>query len=139
MLRAVLDTNVYVAGLLAPHGTCAELLRATADARFDPVVCPVLLDELSAVLSRPKFARRISAHDAESFTRWLARTAVVSPDPNEIPSVSPDANDDYLVALAIASGSPVLVSGDEHLLGLKITTPRVISVAAFAGVLRELP
>lgn len=139
MLRAVLDTNVYVAALLSPRGVCAEVLRAVAEARFDAVVCPALLDELAGVLHRDKFAAYLTATDADEFVEWLSRAALHVPNPTDVHPLSPDPSDDYLIALAVASNAPVLVSGDDHLLGLDLAHPRVLSVAAFATVVRELP
>ncbi len=139
MLRIVLDTNVYVAGLLAPDGACAEVLAALSDARFEAVICPRLREELAGVLARDRFAAWVSSEDIADFLKWLERSALAVADPTQVEPVSPDPSDDYLVALAVSSGAAALVSGDAHLLGLRLTRPRTLTVAAFAAVLRELP
>ncbi len=138
MIRAVLDTNVYVAALLSRDGAPARLVRGLGDGLFDAIVCPRLLGELSGVLARPRIAQRIDSATAGDFVLWLERVAVAQPDPDEILPVSPDPNDDYLVALALSGRAQVIVPGDAHLLGLTGTNPRVLSPAAFATLIEGL-
>lgn len=138
MIRAVLDTNVYVAALLSRDGAPARLVRALAEGLFDAVVCPGLLTELDGVLARPKIARRIPEADARAYIAWLRRVAVVEADPGDIPAVSPDPDDDFILALAHESGAQVVVSGDEHLLGLTDAGIRILSPAVFADLVESL-
>ncbi len=80
--------------------------------------------------------RRIPPEEAGAVVGWLARSATVAPDPDGPPPLrSPDPGDDYLIALAAAQ-SALLVSGDEHLLGLGGRLP-VHSPAEFLDLLRE--
>lgn len=138
MLRAVLDTNVLVAALISPDGPPAAVLKACADGEYDLVVCPRLLAELRAVLGRDRIRRYVRADEAEMFASWLERMAVGAPDPTDIPAVSPDADDDYLFALARGSRVHALVSGDAHLLGLRLAQQRILSPAAFEALLDRL-
>ncbi len=138
MLRVVLDTNVYVAGLLSRDGSPATILGALADGAFDAVVCPQLLAELTGVLGRPKIADRVSPDLADSFMAWLGRVAYLVEDPAEVGPVSPDPGDDYLIALARSSGASFIVSGDAHLLGLSLRDPAAVSPATFRALLEAL-
>ncbi len=138
MIRAVLDTNVYVAALLSRDGSPARLVRALGEGLFDAVVCPRLLDELRGVLHRPKIAERVDADTAERFIDWLRRVAITVPDPGVIRAISPDPDDDYLIALALIGRAEVIVSGDAHLLGLTDSKPRTLSPAAFATLVEGL-
>ena len=58
-------------------------------------------------------------------------------DPPEPPRRSPDPGDDHLIALAEAERA-LLVSGDQHLLGLAAAFP-IRSVAQFLDLLRPEP
>ena len=138
MIRAVLDTNVYVAALLSRDGSPARIIRALGDGLLDTVVCPRLLAELRGVLARPKIAERVDAARAEDFMQWLGRVATTVPDPGVIAQVSPDPDDDYLIALALIGRAEVIVSGDAHLLGLTDTSPRTLSPATFADLVDGL-
>jgi uncharacterized protein len=55
--------------------------------------------------------------------------------PDPAPVRSPDPDDDYLLALAIARRA-FLVTGDQHLLGLRQDLP-ILTPAAFVSKLRE--
>lgn len=96
---------------------------------FDLVVSPRLLEELEAVLMRPKFQAAVSEEDAREYVDSLAREAFLVSDPEDVPSVTPDPEDDYLVALAVAAGADAIVSGDSDLTELEdppvlVLTPR---------------
>jgi len=138
VLRAVLDTNVYVAALLSRDGSPATIVRALADGAFDAVVCPTLMAELRTVLARPKIAERVSGETAEQFAAWLERSAVCATEPEAIDPVSPDPGDDYLIALAREAGATFVVSGDAHLLGIALSLPAAIYPASFATLLEAL-
>jgi uncharacterized protein len=91
------------------------------------VASPKLLDELREVLGRPKFRRYLSVDDATEYVDGLVVIAELLDDPPSPPAVTRDPEDDYLVALAPASGADALVSGDAHLLEVDhadVTTPR---------------
>ncbi len=135
-MRAVLDPNVIISALLSPDGSPARALREWRHGGSDLVLSPLLLAELERALAYPKLRRRIPPEEAGAVVGWLARSATVAPDPDGPPPLrSPDPGDDYLIALAAAQ-SALLVSGDEHLLGLGGRLP-VHSPAEFLDLLRE--
>ncbi len=102
MIRAVLDTNVYVAAVLSRTGSPSRLMSALAEGLYDAVVCPLLLDELESVLARPKIASRVSAGTSRDYLDWLSRVAVIEVDPTHVPRVCADPEDDYVLALAVS-------------------------------------
>jgi uncharacterized protein len=133
-VRAVLDPNVLVSGLLSRSGTPAALLRAWLDGAYELVVSPALLDELARVLGYPTISARVTPDEAREFLGVLRTQAGLIADPPEAPSVhSPDRDDDYLIALA-ATARAVIVSGDSDLLSLAGQIP-VHSPAAFLALL----
>jgi predicted nucleic acid-binding protein len=87
------------------------------------------------VLARPKFRRWISAPVAREFVDGLADDALIIDDPPALPGVSPDPDDDYMIALARAANAGYLVSGDHHLLGLQDTDPPVLTPRQFLDLL----
>jgi putative PIN family toxin of toxin-antitoxin system len=133
-LRAVLDVNVLISALLSPTGTPARVLAAWQQGQFDLIVSPQLLAELERALVYPKLRRHIGPDEAAEFVEVLLRGAIVERDPAEPPEIrSADAGDDYLIALAAASGA-VLVSGDDHLLSLSTDLP-IYSPARFVELI----
>jgi uncharacterized protein len=127
-VQAVLDPNVIISGLLSAQGTAALLLRALEEGKFDVVVSPQLIAELTRALAYPKLRAHISQAEAAAALTWMGDTARFVPDPDEpAPVRCRDSGDDYLIALASAH-RVALVSGDKDLLDLAgeipVLTPR---------------
>ena len=117
-MRAVLDPNVVISGLISPDGAPAQLLSYWRAGRFEVIVSPLLLEELRRALGYPKLREPLSGDDAEAAVLWLAGGATHAQDPAIVPPVrSADPGDDYLIALA-AEQRAALVSGDRHLVAL---------------------
>lgn len=134
-LRLVLDTNVVVAALLW-SGPPRRLLEWAFDGEaIELFSSPALLDELAHTLTYAKLAARIQAHGT-SVERLVARyTALVSlVIPPGVPRVvAGDADDDHVIAAAVAASAELIVTGDKkHLLpigqhqGVAIVTAREV-------------
>ena len=136
-MRAVLDVNVLVSAVLSPRWSPSRLFVAWQSGAFELVVSPaLLLAELARAMAYPKLACLVPPANAAAFVAWIARSAVLAPDPEASPQIrSADPNDDYLVALAMAERA-VLVSGDGHLPVLADRLP-VRTPAAFLASLHE--
>ena len=128
MHRVVLDTGVLVSGLISSTGAPAEAIDAARAGRFALVVSPHLLAELAGVLMRERFRRYLTLEDALEYVEGIAVLSESVADPADPPRIAADEDDDYLFALAQASGA-VLVSGDRHVRGaaeasVAVLTPR---------------
>jgi uncharacterized protein len=135
-VRAVVDVNVLVSGVLSAKGRSADLLRASRDGQFELVVSAMLIAELERTLAYPKLRKRIPPEKAASFVNWVRDHGTVVEDPADPPPVSSrDPDDDYLLALAIDRRA-YLVTGDQDLLILSDDLP-ILTPAQFATKLRE--
>jgi len=135
-LKAVLDVNVIISGLLAPSGSPARLLRLWIEGAFDLVCSPGVLEELQTALTYPKLRARISNEEATELLHLLTREALIVDDPGTEPDVSSrDPGDNYLIALAVKARA-VIVSGDNDLLLLSPRIP-VYAPAEFLTLLEE--
>ncbi len=135
-MRAVVDVNVLISGILSAKGSSAEILRASRDGQFELVISENLLAELERTLAYPKLRKRIRAEKAAAFLSWVrahGRLAVAPASPPPVSSRDPD--DDYLLALAIDRRA-YLVTGDQDLLILSNDLP-ILTPAQFATKLRE--
>ncbi len=122
-MRAVVDANVLISAVLSSRGASAEVLRATRDGAFELIVSELLLTELTRAFGYPKLRKRIPAEKAAAYIGWLRSHGTLAEDPAGPPPVSsPDPDDDYLLALAIDRRA-FLVTGDQHLLGLRDELP----------------
>jgi putative PIN family toxin of toxin-antitoxin system len=135
-VRAVVDVNVLISGVLSTKGSPAEILRASRDGQFELVVSELLLAELKRTLAYPKLRKRIAPEKADAFTNWVRDHGTIAEDPASPPPVSSrDPDDDYLLALAIDRRA-YLITGDQDLLVLSSDLP-ILTPAQFAAKLRE--
>ena len=131
-MRAVVDVNVLISGVLSAKGSPAEILRASRDGQVELVVSELLLAELKRTLAYPKVRKRIAPEKAAAFVNWVRDHGTVAEDPASPPPVgSRDPDDDYLLALAIDRRA-YLITGDQDLLvvsgDLPILTPSQFTV-----------
>ncbi len=69
-MRVVIDTNVFVSGLMLPASVPGRILSAAHAGSFDIVLSEPILEEISATLHYPKIRKRIDlSHD--ELTRYL--------------------------------------------------------------------
>lgn len=130
-MRAVVDPNVLISGLLSPRGAPARLLLLWSEGALEIVVDELLLAELERALGYRKLRARIPAEDAAAFAELLRVEAEWGVALDEPPVRSPDPGDDYLIALAAGSDA-ALVSGDADLLGLRERLPVLTAAEAVA-------
>lgn len=129
-VRAVVDTNVLLSGLLW-HGTPHRLVERVRTGALTLVSSPALLAELAEVIGRAKFQAILVRSDtnAEQMLAQVRQLAeIVDPPPLPMP-VGRDADDDAVLALAVAAQPDLIVSGDDDLLvlgaydGIRILSP----------------
>jgi putative PIN family toxin of toxin-antitoxin system len=133
VLRVVLDPGVLVSAVLGSRGAPAEVVDRWREGEFDMVVSPALLDKLERVLLRPRFREAAPEDEVRSYVDALAREGLFVLDPEEVPPVTADPADDYLVALATAAGAAAIVSGDKHLTELAKPPVPVLTPREFLG------
>jgi putative PIN family toxin of toxin-antitoxin system len=128
---------VFVLALIAPKGTPAQLLDLLLEQRFELVVSPRLLAELTGVLLRDRFRRYANPDEVRELAADLAAVAIVLRDPPDPVAITRDPNDDYLVALAVAAQADALVSGDRDLIDLEDPPVPVLTPRTFLDRLGE--
>jgi putative PIN family toxin of toxin-antitoxin system len=127
----IVDANVFVAALLSPRGTAAQVVLGWANREYELIVSPLLLAELERVLRRPKFADSISPTEIDGLLDALREDATVRGDPEPQPGLTRDPKDDYIVALALTADADCIVSGDADLLDREALDVPVITPRAF--------
>ena len=139
-MRAVIDTNVLLSGLLwrgPPHTLLEELRRGA----LVLISSPLLLAELSEVLGRSRFAA-ILARSNISRERTLADmrqlAEIIEPAPLPRP-VCRDPDDDHVLACALTAEAEIIVTGDRDLLELgTFRAIRILTASEALSVLAEL-
>lgn len=138
-MRAVLDTNVVVSALLF-GGTPLDIIDLAEASAIELVASPAALDELSRVLTRPRFTKWFSARGLEpsaALTRYAELVTVIQAgDP---PRVCRDAADNEIIAAAVAGEADVIVSGDKDLLDCCNQSPvPIVTAVEFLGICRQM-
>lgn len=123
MLRAVLDTNVFVSSLLNKTGAPARLIDAWRAGEYILVTSPVIIAEINVVLNLPRIRKKylLTDHDIGQLLDLLEKDAILVPGRTEVCNVIPqDPTDHIFLSCALEAGADFIVSGDRHLLSLKI-------------------
>lgn len=133
-MKVTLDTNVFVSALEF-CGTLARILDLQTDEVYTLCVSESLLEELRRVLQD---GFDWSVEDIETVLDPIVARAILV-EPRTAVRTSRDANDDHILACAMAAAADVLVTGDKDLLvpgefeGIPIVTPREFLAALGAS------
>lgn len=124
---AVFDTNVFIAAIIT-EGICSKLLHRARIKEFSLVSCPFIMTEIRRTLSK-KF--RLSHEETASAIEPIrAAIAEIIEHNLKITNICRDADDNNVLACALAAKADFLVTGDSDLLeirnfqDIKIVTPR---------------
>ena len=135
-MKAVLDTGVFISALINGAGYPYRSIELWTDKRFELITSEWQLSELRAVSRYPHLTERISAHRAGALINRLRNKAAVLTDLPRI-ELSPDPDDNPLLAIAVEGQAQYLVSNDKaHVLSLgEVKGIPVVTVRAFVELL----
>ena len=108
-MNIVLDTNVLVAGLLTPSGTCGGIVRSLTSGDLTLCVDARILFEYEDVLRRPRFG--IDAAAIDVLLDYIVDSAIQCPSSPLSPSL-PDPDDTAFLEVALAGQAACLATGN---------------------------
>lgn len=117
-MRAVLDSNILARAANNPRGPAGELLARFRTIEHVLIASPFILQELDRVLRYPRLRvlHRLSDEKIIEFVDGIANEASIVVTPVKPPALVPgDADDDIIVATAIAGQAEVLCTLDRHI------------------------
>jgi putative PIN family toxin of toxin-antitoxin system len=115
--RYVLDANVVLSAFVGkPGASPALLLAGIHNGDLEAVACPLLIGEVRETLAEPYFRSLLNELEAREAIEAYRDLAVMLQDPTDIKPALRDPEDDYLLALARASGAKAIITGDKDLL-----------------------
>ena len=133
MLRAVIDTNILVSGLIRKQGLPGQVLRHLRDGDFTIIYSVPIMVEVVEVLSRPQFRNKyqVVAEDIMALINLVRlRGDLVSPK-RKIDACR-DPKDNHFLEAAIEGNANIIVSGDKDLLDMMdFETIPIVSTAEF--------
>jgi putative PIN family toxin of toxin-antitoxin system len=109
-IRAVLDTNVIVAGLRSDRGASYQVLKRVEQGSLTPVLSVALVLEYEAVLKREARGFGLTAEDVDDFVDSLC----VVGDLRKVhflwrPQLR-DPKDEFVLEVAVESGCGIIVT-----------------------------
>lgn len=133
-MRVVIDTNVFVSGLMLPASVPGRILAAAITGGFELVLCEAIVEEVSAALRYPKVRKRITLSDDEldRYVQALRFVADIVDPAGVVVQVADDRDDDVILATLITAKADWLITGDAALLALANQYP-ILTPAEFAA------
>ena len=141
-MRVLIDTNIFISYLLKSDQdrTISSVIEAGFEGEYTILLPQEVLEEVHKKLTEKKYlASRISSEEAKEFTQLLEQVAEAIPTITEdIPAVTRDRKDDYLIAYAVVGKADFLVSGDEDLRKVvNVGGVTIVSPADFLNILAK--
>jgi putative PIN family toxin of toxin-antitoxin system len=137
-VQVVLDTNILLSALRS-GGSPAQIVDAWRAGRFRLVTSAAQIEEFKRAAAYPKLRPHLPRGAVGRVVNEL-RTAEVLLRRLRRPGTSPDPGDEYLLAMALAAGADLLMTGDKPLLALKrVGKTRIVSGRRFASMLARQP
>ena len=131
MLRAILDTNVVISGVITDHGAPFQVLQRWRNSEFVLITSEPILKEVERVLNYPKIKqkRHLTEENIRNVMELLQKYGIVTPADITIEAVPEDPADNKFVVAAVEAEADYIVSGDRHLKdlssyhGIRIVSP----------------
>ena len=108
--RIVLDTNVLYAGLYSSKDASFRVLQAIEEGKIRMVISTTLLFEYEDVLKRNQAILDLSEHEIEKILNYFCMQSEHQKIYFLWRPRLPDPKDDYLLELAVASGTKFIVT-----------------------------
>lgn len=142
LLKAVIDTNLFVGGTISERGAAFQLLEFWRAGTFRLLISSDQVAELEDVLSRERIAQRynITPERRAALFQMIDTTAKRVRPRRRLPVSVRDPKDEKILAAALAGRADYLVTGDEDLLELRhdprLGTLQIVTVGEFLAQLR---
>lgn len=142
--RVVVDTNLFVSGMILKRGHPFALLEAWRANRFQLLLSARQLTELTDVFSRPRLVQAYGLTQAELSELFTDLHAALQVTPAAtLPVTVRDPKDEPILAAALGGQADYLVTGDADLLVLagdpKLGPLTILTVAEFLAILTSAP
>ena len=128
-MKVVLDTNVWVSGLLFPGGPPDRIVRAILTGQINNGISPDILTELRRILLQ-KF--KVAEGVSQGLIHLSTEASTLVYPTERIGVIKSDPADNRILECAVTFGADMIITGDtKHLLPIKtykkiaILSPRI--------------
>jgi uncharacterized protein len=134
-LRAVIDTNIFLAGLLNADGGAAKIIRAFQDGEFELVVSHEVFDEYVRVIHL--FDNDVPAHKSEELLELVfAKADKVRPAATR--GLCSDADDEKFLSAALGGHAEFIVTKNKKHFPKDAASVKIANVREFLGAVEKL-
>jgi putative PIN family toxin of toxin-antitoxin system len=140
VLKAVLDTNLFISALLTAKGNPAKILNRWKAGSFDLVISLPILRETKRVILYPKIRKRLNWTDGEinEFLLGLAQFSFMVSGESKVDVIKDDPTDNKYLTCALEGNADYIVTGDQHLLKVgEYKGTKTISPEEFLDILKK--
>lgn len=133
-MKVVLDTNILISAIVF-GGKPRDIFKRILSGKLRFAVSKEILNEVEGVLSGKKFRYPLQAvHEIRNAIEELGENVV--PD-KRIDRIIKDPDDNRILECALAANADFIISGDNHLLELKVFKGiQIINPADFLEIIR---
>lgn len=132
MIRACLDANILISGLISDKGAPYQILTVLSRNNFKLITSLEIIDEIEQVLNYPKIknACTLSPDEIKRLMILVRKYSYKCRSASTLKIIESDPDDDKFLHAAIQGKAHLIVSVDKHLLslghfqGIPIVTPR---------------
>jgi len=140
VIKAVIDTNVLVSGLVHTNSATAPtiIIDAWVSGQFTLILSDHIRAELLRTLNKPYFKKRIAKQKIKRFIKLLDSLVKTTVIIEEIHHTATHPEDDIILATAVNAKADYLVTGDKKLLqkvGISFRDIRLVTPAEFLKLL----
>ena len=135
-MLVVLDTNILISALITKNTPPDKLYQCWQEGMFQLATSTWQCAEFERVYQYPKLQKYLKLHEAETMLHHIKEQATFAKDLPDI-SMSPDPDDDFILATALATGANYLVTGDKSdlLPLLSVEKVRIVTATTLVNVL----
>lgn len=127
-MRAVVDTNIFLAGLLNADGGAAKIIRAFQDEEFELVITRDVFDEYIRVIHI--FDNEVPAQASEELLERVFEKAV-KVRPAAARGLCADADDEKFLSAALAGHAEFMVTKNKKHFPRDVSAVRIVNVREF--------
>ena len=134
-MRAVVDTNIFLAGLLNADGGAAKIIRGFQDGEFELIVTREVFAEYVRVIHL--FDNDVPAHKSEELLELVfAKADKVRPAAAR--GLCSDADDEKFLSAALGGHADFIVTKNKKHFPKDAPSVKIVNVREFLGALEKL-
>jgi len=120
-VKIVIDANLFASALMKPLSNPGKIMELIRDSEIELVLSPPIILEVKRILLYPKIRKyhRKNRRGIDAFFEDILIFAWIVEGATKLDVIKEDPSDNKYLSCAIEGEADFIISGDQHLLGLK--------------------